>query len=97
MPTSPTLREAAQAVSDQADPDDDFEGQFYQYLVPHDAIVNLRAALGAAQPPLDVDEALRDFVALLPPERWHLLRPATQATVAARLGAVDAYDERAHR
>jgi hypothetical protein len=59
MPDSPTLREAATAVSDQADPDDDWEGEFYQYLVPHDAIRDLRAAL-ATTPPLDVELAVLD-------------------------------------
>jgi hypothetical protein len=35
---------AARDVLDQAEADDDFDGQFIDYLVPHDAIASLRAA-----------------------------------------------------
>ncbi len=45
-----TLRDAAQAVVDAAEPDDDFEGSFLDYLVPFAAIDRLRAALDAAPP-----------------------------------------------
>lgn len=41
-----------------------------------------RAALDGATASLDTAlSALRDFVVLLPPDRWHLLRPETQVTV----------------
>lgn len=43
------LREAAQAVVKAAEPDDDFDGQFIDYLVPFAAIDALRAALGGAE------------------------------------------------
>jgi hypothetical protein len=36
-----------------------------------------------------VRKALADFVALLPPDRWALLRPETQATVDAALDKLE--------
>ena len=41
------LREAARVVVDNAEADDDFDGQFMQYLVDFDKVDALRAALAA--------------------------------------------------
>ncbi len=43
--TDAGLREAAQAVVDQAEADDDPDGLYLDYLVPATAISDLRAAL----------------------------------------------------
>lgn len=56
--TTPDLWTTAMAVSVKAVPDDDFEGQFVDYLVPAPAIDALRAALvdiapDGDRPPLD--------------------------------------------
>lgn len=45
------LRTAAQAILDQADPDDNFDGEFIEYLVPFPAIDALRAALSDTREP----------------------------------------------
>lgn len=55
QPVSPDLRAAAAAVIQHAEPDEGFEGEFAEYLVPADCIDALRAALdGATGPPRPV-------------------------------------------
>lgn len=44
------LREAAEAVVRQAEPDDNFDGEFIEYLVPWDAIGALRLAIERSGP-----------------------------------------------
>jgi hypothetical protein len=39
------IEEAARAISNAGDPDDDFEGQYIDYLIPATALDALRAAL----------------------------------------------------
>lgn len=52
MSGSDALREAAQRVVAKAEFDDDFEGQYIDYLVPADALDALRAALDVTPEPL---------------------------------------------
>jgi len=44
---TPGLREAAQNVVDKAEPDDNFDGEYVDFLVPFEAIEALKAALAA--------------------------------------------------
>ena len=47
------LRASAQAVVNQAEADDNWEGEYIDYLVPADAIADLRATLTPPTPKSD--------------------------------------------
>lgn len=70
------LRAAAQAVVDEAETDDDFDGQFVDYLVPFAALDALRAALASPG-----DDGLRDEEASL---AWTALSEAIRTAAVRR-------------